>query len=200
MTYPTFNPGEALPASDLNAIGLWRVTNCTVTSVGGTAATASNGVITIGNGNTSVTVNNAFSSDFDHYRIILAGGTASNSSGMSVRLGASNSGYYSSQAYVSYNQDAIGGYVRDNNAATWQNIGGAFPNGLALDITLFNPFASTIRTGLGINSRVDYRTDGAGSLVGNGFHNTAASYTSFTIAPGVGTFSGGVLRIYGYRN
>lgn len=200
MPVPVFSVGEVLTAANMNAVGLWRVTTCTVSSVGGTAATASNGVVTIGSGNTSVTVSNAFSADFDHYRIILAGGSGSNASGMSFKLGSSGSGYYSAQAYVTYAADGVGGYVRDNNAATWQNIGGSFPNGLALDITLFNPFSSTLRTGLAINSRVDYRTDGAGSLVGNGYHNSAASYSSFTISPGVGSMTGGTLRVYGFRN
>ncbi len=47
-SYPVFAAGDVLGAADMNAVGLWRVTTCTVSSAGGTAATASNGVITIG--------------------------------------------------------------------------------------------------------------------------------------------------------
>ena len=57
MTYPTFTNGQVLPASDLNAIGLWLVKSQTV-----------------GTGVSSVTVSNAFSADFDNYRIIYSGG------------------------------------------------------------------------------------------------------------------------------
>jgi hypothetical protein len=71
-TPPTFSVGQFNTAAYMNAIGLWRVTTCTVSSTGGTAATASNGVITIGAGNTSVTVVNAFSADFDNYLVAVS--------------------------------------------------------------------------------------------------------------------------------
>ena len=108
MGYPLFTTGDVLTASDMNAVGLWRVTNCTVTSVGGTAATASNGVITIGTGNTSVTVNNAFSSDYLNYKVIINGNSASAQNDIQIRYsGTTTNSYYWNVAYFAYGSGAL---------------------------------------------------------------------------------------------
>jgi hypothetical protein len=180
MTFPNFSVGETLRSADMNAVGLWLVKTQT-----------------IGTGVSSVTVTGAFSADYDNYRIIVSGGANSGDAGANVQLGSSTTGYYSAQGFFQYTADGTG-YLRNNNAASWTNIGSAFPNGLALDITLFNPGAARF-TGLSINSRTDYRTTGAAS-VGGGIHAVSTAYTAFTFSAGAGTMTGGTIRVYGFRN
>lgn len=179
MGYPSFTAGDVLAASDMNAVGLWLVKTQTV----GTAVS-------------SVTVSNAFSANYDHYQIIYAGGTGSTAQAMTMTLGSSAGGYYASYLSVLYGSDTIG-YVRNNNSASW-DVGGSYPNGNSLNIILYNPF-NTVRTGMNNLGRVDYRTTGAGHVSGSGFHDSAVSYTAFTLTVS-GTITGGTIRVYGFRN
>ena len=180
MTFPVFSTGEVLTASDMNAVGLWLVKSQT-----------------IGSGVSSVTVTDAFSSTYDNYRVIVSGGANTIAAGANVQLGASTTAYYSAQGYITFSADGTS-YLRNDNAASWVNIGSAFQNGLALDITLFNPGIAKY-TGLAINSRTDYRTNGAASF-GGGIHAVATAYTGFTFSSGSGTMTGGTIRVYGFRN
>jgi hypothetical protein len=194
MPVPDFSPGEILTAAVMDSVGLWRVTGCTVTSVGGTAATASNGVITVGTGNTSVTVNNAFSSNFDNYRIIYTNGSASTTASLNVQLGSATTNYFNSTVYTIFASGVVGSTF--NNGVT-----GAFvyagacdaTNGTHLTIDVFSPFL-TKSTGYGGSFIV---TDVSGHT--GGLQKSNTSFTSFTITPGAGTLTGGQIRVYGYN-
>jgi len=194
MTFPTFSVGETLRAADMNAVGLWRVSNCTVTSAGGTAATASNGVITVGTGNTSVTVSAAFSSAYDNYRIIYSGGVSSAAvTNISLKLGASSTGYYSSTFFAAVTATTVTN-AGVNNGAVWTYGGLATTTSTSMDFDLLNPFLA--KTTIFANG---VYTDTATFGVTNGVHSVATSYTEFTIAPGSGTLTGGTIRVYGYN-
>lgn len=198
MTFPTFAAGEVLGAADMNAVGLWRVTNCTVSSAGGTAATASNGVVTVGTGNTSVTVNNAFSTNYDNYRIVVTG-IAGSVGGVSLALQLNNSTgstYLIGGIFASFGSTTLNGY---GPAATvrWTDIFAldTVTQGATADI--FQPFqvarttfaSNTIRTGTGQNAWY-YMT---------GVDTNAVSNTGFIISPIAGTITGGQIRVYGYN-
>ena len=192
MPVPVFTTGEVLTAANMNAVGLWRVTGCTVTSAGGTAATASNGVITIGTGNTSVTVNNAFSSDYDNYLITINGESSNQTrTDLTMTLGASTASYYSQLVYGAYASTPLA--TAANNAAAWKWVGSCLTDSVAASITVMNPNrAEFTRYTAPWWADVD-----AGN--GSGVHLVATAYTSFTIAPAVGTITGGQIRVYGYR-
>lgn len=194
MPVPDFSPGEILTAAAVDAIGLWRVTTCTVTSVGGTAATASNGVITVGTNNTSITVNNAFSSDYDNYRIIYSGGAGSTDITLSLKLGSSTTGYYSIVNYATYAAATTGLSAGDNNAAQWTYIGYAGTNYTQIATDLIGPNLAKWTT---------YgNASWAGTTIGgdsNGVHQVATAYTSFTVGVNTGNLTGGQIRVYGYR-
>ena len=195
MTFPSFSVGEVLTAADMNAVGLWRVTNCTVTSVGGTAATASNGVITIGSGNTSVTVNNAFSADFDNYLIIISSGATSATCTLQMTLGSTTTGYY----YAGKGRTYAGVDVNNenNNAFGFWYAAEGNVNSLSGTINVGSPFLSKNTT---FNTQIEAtRTDGYSLRVGGYIANTT-SYTSFKLTPNTGSFSSGTIRVYGYRN
>ena len=195
-TPPDFVSGQILTAAQMNAVGMWLNTAPTVTSVGGTSATASNGVITIGAGNTSVTVSNAFSSDYENYRILITGGVATASVNISLQLGASVTGYYDAGAIYAYST-AAQSLVNDNNAASFTRAGAGSVNNLFMDVTLGGP-AVAKTTSYSSTYVLHVTTSQAGSL--GGFHNVATAYTAFTIAPSSGTLTGGKIFVYGFND
>ena len=195
MPVPVFSVNEVLTSSAMNQVGLWRVTTCTVTSTGGTAATASNGVITVGSGNTSVTVSNAFSSNFDNYRIVYSGGTASAVQAITMQMEGSTAGYYGNLFGASFQNTTTSANPIDNQSSwLYAGISSTINNHVCIDI--FNPFLTKVTT---INGTyIPTATNGfCGSIMG--FHNSAASYTGFKLAV-PGTISGGTIRVYGFRN
>lgn len=179
MPVPDFAVGEVLTAAAMDSIGLWLVKTQT-----------------IGTSQTSIPVTNAFSTTYENYFITVSGGASVAAAAVSLQLGASGTGYYSGQIGTDYTSDTIR-YLRDNNSTVWQYAGGAYPDGVALAVTLFRP-ALASRTGIIIHGRPDYRTNGS-ALGGNGYHNVATGYTGFTIACS-SAITGGTIRVYGYRD
>ena len=195
MSYPTFSVGETLKAADMNAVGLWRINNCTVTSVGGTAATASNGVITVGTGNTSVTVSAAFNSSFDNYRIVYGGGVGSTAITLSLQLGGSTTGYYSIVNYAAYAATGTPLSTGDNNQALWRYVGYADANYAQMSLDVIAPNLARWTT---FNAASWAATTVAGTS--SGIHQVATAYTSFTLGVNTGSLTGGKIRVYGYNN
>jgi hypothetical protein len=175
MTYPSFNPGDVLFASDQNAVGLWLVKTQT-----------------IGTGVSSVTVTNAFSSAYDNYLITVSGGTGSANSEMNLRFGAAVTGYRWSFLFTFYT--ATVGALGSSSAASIQYVGSATPSSLSAYITVQNPFLSEQTFVQATSSPESFSGNATGQLT-----NTT-SYTDFSLLLGVGTMTGGTIRVYGYRN
>ena len=191
MSYPVFSSGDVLNASDMNAVGLWRVTGCTVSSVGGTAATASNGVITVGTGNTSVTVSNAFSTSFNSYKVVYTGGVGSTQIDMFLTLGATATGYKWSAVYTPYNATPTGA---GTNVGTYFGFAASADTAWAHgQFELHNPFGSA-RTFFNAQN-VNF----AAGLNSVGFLDNNTSYTAFTLTCSGGNITGGTIRVYGYN-
>jgi F0F1-type ATP synthase membrane subunit c/vacuolar-type H+-ATPase subunit K len=182
MPVPDFSPGEVLTAAAMDSIGLWLVKTQTV---GSTAVS-------------SVLVTDAFSSNFTNYRILVTGGSSNTPLALGLQMGTTltGTGYYSGIIGTNYAGGTSSG--TDNNSTYWTIAGSAMPDGIALDVVLTEPFL-TRKTGLAINSRIDYRTNGAGTM-GNGFHNVSASYTGFALVVTGGNFANCTIRVYGFRN
>ena len=176
--------------------GLELVTTCTVTSTGGTSATASGGVITIGTGNTTVTVANAFSSIYDNYLITVGGGVSSVSAdNLGLQMGSTLTGYRSSITGTSTASAFAGGYDNNTNQR-WIWAGAINVQGVYARIELANPF-------LALNTFMQtqmIRTGANGHWVSFGTLENTTSYTSFVIQPASGTLTGGKICVYGYRN
>ena len=175
MTYPVFATGDVLPASDMNAIGLWLVKSQTV----GTAVS-------------SVTVSSAFSASYDAYKIVYVGGVGSTALNINMTLGASATTYNMSLPYVTYGSASASG-TSLSSATSWALMGTATTNSASLDVDLFNPFLAQYTRALGI-----YVSDTeAGTYAG--IHKTASSYTAFTLTASTGTLTGGTISVYGFR-
>ena len=151
----------------------------------------------IGSGVQSFTVSNCFSSEYDNYKIILTGGTASANSDGSFILGASTTGYNTAGSYNNYTSTTYGGFAVANNASSgtvWAYAG----KGITCDLILYGPFASG-RTAY--NFQAAMMGNASPRWVGGGYHDVAASYTDITFqTQGGNTITGGSVRIYGYRN
>ncbi len=198
MAIKTFTTGEVLTASDtntyLNDAGLVLITSgITVSSTGGTAATVSNGTVTIGTSNTAVTVSGAFSATYNNYRIIVTNSVGSAVSNVALKLGASTTGYYDSGQVINYSGAGITG-VSDNNAAAFTRSAVTDTTNWQATIELYAPFLAT---------RTFYRSEYFGASQAGyftGLHTSATSHTQFTLTPdSPGTITGGTIRVYGYR-
>ena len=155
------------------------------------------GTVTIGSVVSSVTVSGAFSTTYDNYKIVVAGGVGSSAShvALGLKLGASATGYYAVAANLVYS-NASTQYVFNNNTASWTQASAVTSSGFGAEITLFNPFLA-IRT-VYTSQVIPMATDAAAGP-SNGYHTAATSYTDFTLTPASGTLTGGTISIYGYR-
>lgn len=180
MAIKSFSTGEVLTASDTNAYlansGLVYVTSTTVP----TAAS-------------SVTIQNAFNTTYDAYRVVLANVDGSAASSAIVIELVDSGG---TVAPATYSQTGIflsfaSTTVNALNQTAWDmglsatNFGGAFE--------LYNPFLAVA------TYMTSQTTDDTYLRVYGGKHTTAASYTGIKLAPNTGTMSGGTITVYGYR-
>lgn len=177
MTYPVFATGDVLPASDMNAIGLWLVKSQTV-----------------GSGVSSVTVTGAFNANFDNYLITYTGGVQSTTVDGFLRLGASTTNYAFQIIYAAFGAGSVSTYGLASSSSFLYAISGD-ANGSWMNCQLFNPFKTTYTT---LNAAIV--GSGTTPIYLGGMHKTAASYTDFTIGPNLGTLTGGTIRVYGMRN
>ncbi len=184
MTYPSFTAGDVLGAADMNAVGMWLVKTQTV-----------------GSGVSSVTVNNAFSSLFDNYKVIWSGGQSSGAVEIIFQLTASGTasttGYYGTLVWANLTTGVVSGAV-NNNASSFQWAGGgagANDGAASLNVDVLCPYL-TKRTRLH-NGQVLYST-----VYGTytGLHDLGNSYDGFKLTPYTGTISNGTIRVYGYNN
>ena len=176
MSYPSFITGEILTAADMNAVGLWLVKT-----------------VTVGAGVTSVPVTDAFSADYDNYRITYTGGVGSASASLQMRLGSTITGYYNQLIYATYAAPTPPiANVPDNNGTQWSFVGANNTTMPRIEMQITNPFSS-YRTGMN-GSYVDTGIGGHFA----GYLNDTTSYTGFTIFAGSSTtLTGGIIRVYG---
>ena len=163
----------------MNAVGLWLVKTQTI----GTAVA-------------NVTVTGAFSSTYDNYLVTLSGGTMSAAGAIHMRLGASNTGYYGFLIYGDATTNTVLGAGR-NNLDYAYFVGGV--QGANQSATVFTHVMNP--------GRAAYtRFVGGAYQNGNGYgtmqseHRVATAFTDFLLQPEAGTFTGGTIRVYGYRN
>ena len=151
---------------------------------------------TIGTTVASVTVTGAFSATYDNYLIVVTGGATSTDSSLSLTLGATATGYYSSGITVDYTSTTVNGTAA-TNAANWLNLVRGSTNGLNGAITLNDPFNAK-QTHFGSNGSRGTTTGNFNMLFG--YLANSTSYTAFTLTTGTGTITGGTVRLYGYAN
>jgi hypothetical protein len=175
MTYPTFNNGDVLPASDLNAIGMWLVKSQTV-----------------GAGVGSVAITNCFNSDFRNYRVTFEGGSQSgNNLAMQLQF-ANTTGHYSTMRYEPW-AGVAASLPASNLTFAYFGLSGT-ANQATMSFDVFAPNLPQVTKFSGMFTADSYYGTGGGVY----FQTT--QLTGFTIIfPGF-TNTGGVVKVYGYRD
>jgi hypothetical protein len=178
-TPPDFVAGSVLTAAQMNQIAMWEIKSDVI----GTAVA-------------SVTVTNAFTTDYQSYKIVISGVSFS-TLGTAVYLKLNNSTGTTYFGNMSYN---IPGSTASALSAQNGNNLGFFINTAShvgfndMEMVIANPFTVTTTNCFGLYANRSYN----GAF---GTHDSnAASSTGFILAPGAGTMTGGTIRIYGYRN
>ena len=167
-------------------------------AVTGNVTSANQGLIlvktqTIGSAVSSVTVSDAFSADYDNYKIIISIDNSSTSfAELRLSLGGITFNYYSGGLDIYWG--AFSQLFTEGPEGEWK-IGFQDSGATVCIVELQNPFSSTSRTS--ISALQSPRT---GSLTMMGFVDSIASATSVIISPDSGTISGGTIRVYGYNN
>ena len=149
---------------------------------------------TIGTTVSSVTVSDAFNATYDNYKILISGGDSSTELTLNMTLGASATQYYAGGRYTAWNTGSGSDFNQDNGTS-WQRVGWARPSP-NMNFDILNPFLAKLTMGNALNSFV-----GASSLGTAVYqHNSAVSYSAFTLTTSTGTLTGGTIRVYGYAN
>jgi hypothetical protein len=181
MPVPDFSPGEVLTAAAMDSIGLWLVKSQAV-----------------GTGVSSVPITGAFSADYDNYRIVYSGGTASANGELLLTLGATVTGYFNTVLYGAWSATPTSLAAGTGSSSSFAFAGVADPDGAFLDLSVMNPFLAR-RTAI-YGGFVGFDSDRVGGFT-SGFVSDTTSYTGFTITPSGGaTLTGGTVRVYGVRN
>ncbi len=180
MTYPTFTNGQVLPASDLNAIGLWKINTTAV-----------------GTGVSSVNLSNIFSADYERYKIVYQGGVFSASgANLYLQLFFNGSNYFSAVNYQTATSYAVG-TTGIAGGTTWMvGITGNTSN-TQYDIELTSPLSSAWKVGQSTFTAGDNVASYGGST--RIWNTNSTTSTGFSLYPSTGTMSGGTIYVYGYR-
>ena len=176
MTYPVFASGDVLNASDMNGVGLWLVKSQTVGSTVGTVA-----------------VTDCFNSNFRNYRVTFEGGSQSTNDNALQLQFANTTGHYASMRYDSWNGVGSGTLGSSNLTFAYFGLSGT-ANQCTFSMDVFAPNLAQI-------------TKYSGAFTSNNFFGTGGGVyfqttqlTGFTIIfPGY-TNTGGVVKVYGYRD
>jgi len=169
--------------------------SASVFSASAVAATASGLTLitsqVIGSGVSSVAVSSAFSTTYDAYKIVIAGGAGSSANaGIRMTLGATTTNYYYGVPVAIYSGGAYAS-LAGSNTSSWE-VGSVNAASLNLNVELVDPFNAKITK---MFAQVAKDTSGGS---GGGFLDNTTSYTAFTFTPSAGTFTGGTIYVYGY--
>jgi len=167
----------------------------TPTSVAGTNVSISGATVTM-SGTTAAFINGCFTSEFDNYRIVISDTTMSSSSSYYMRLRTttdSTTTYYYAGPYRFY-AAAGGGDTFGNNTSQWilGTPNATIPSMAVVDVC--SPNLAKFTTFQALCTNWDTMINVGGN------HQTATSYTGFTIFSIGGIAITGTVRIYGYRN
>ena len=178
MPVPDFSPGEVLTAAAMDSIGLWLVKT-----------------VTIGSGVASVPVTDAFSANYDSYRVVISNGVGSLiNPTLNIIFGATVTNYeYAYGAFANGLAAGVG-----STTGTFIPTGQSNTNITSASFDVLNPFLARYTVVFGGNSYDLNNQQSRGPY--NGVLKNTTSYTDFTISPASGTLTGGTIRVYGYRN
>jgi hypothetical protein len=177
MTFPNFSAGEILRAQDMNAVSGWLISTTT-----------------IGNGVTSVPVNDCFPTDYDVFRIIIENLDTNGTASHDIQLqGITGSVYFTGGNLMGWGGGTITGYGPAAQTTWFVSANVAASTGTVVTLDLWNP-NNTRR-----KYAVSHGLAGNGHCMLNLYSTSNSSATGFTLAKGGNTMTGGTIRVYGYK-
>ena len=180
-TPPDFSSGAVLTAAQMNAVGLWEITEVNLST------TAIDGI---------------FTSDFDNYRIIIRGAITSGANGLiQLRWRNTSNATVSSANYQSgtFRYDSTG--TAYNYATTGATFG---ETGMNLSTSQYGSCVMDIYAPR-LTEFTSYTLQGAAHITGVSMVTTAGAINLTTNMAGIifnttaGTIAGGKVTVYGYR-
>ena len=179
-TPPDFSSGAVLTAAQMNSVGLWLVKTQTV-----------------GSAVASVAVTDAFSADYDNYKIVLTGGVSSSAfASLNLTFGATVTGYSRTGFFMVAPGTGLTG-IADVNVASIVACGTGTASSLLMNADIYTPF---LAKPTGVKSDTQRQTSNSAAFWIQGFLEDTTSYTGFTLTASTGTITGGTIRVYGVRN
>jgi len=186
--YPDDTDPVANGAQDIEDLALAVETTVSGLSEGGLVFISRT---TIGSAVSSVTVSGAFSTDYDSYKIIVAGGAGSTGMALKVTLGATSTGYTFAEQFTVYASPSAQASATVNGA--YWNAGRGDTTTLTMLMDIHSPFLTEYTTYQSAWSRAN-----DAMAVTGGYLNDTTSYTAFTLTTSTGTMTGGTIDVYGY--
>jgi hypothetical protein len=150
----------------------------------------------IGSGVSSVSITDIFSSTYDNYLITISGGVNSSGTNIALRMGTTSSGYYYAGISINFGGTTVVGESAQN-ASSWVTAGTGSSNTLNGEMLVFCP--NLAKNTQGAFRSTETSTSGPFKTFG-GYLADTTQYTSATIFPTGGSFTGGTIRVYGYAN
>ena len=181
-TPPVFSSAAVLTAAQMNSVGLWLVKTQT-----------------IGSAVASVDVTDAFSSDFDNYRITVSGFTCSAGGAAMLISCVTTSGVVNASNWIGNTFYITAGGA---GALTNANVTNAGACEVGYGSTAIGSIMSDIlgpQAARPTNVRFN-DCDESYWRVGAFFLNNTTNFTRIRFALNSGTMTGGTIRIYGMRN
>lgn len=182
MSYPSFAAGDILNASDMNAVGLWKVAELSFTNT------------------TNPFINGCFTSNFQNYLVKITAQSNGGNADVSYRLRSGTSttdngpnydrfGFYWAGSAINFTAaNQTSGYATDATSVG-TNTGVA-------DLTFFRPNEAVVTvqntTAWGANSGYNY-------LFSTRIETTT-QYTGIELLTGTAVTITGTMRVYGFRN
>jgi hypothetical protein len=181
MAVKTFTTGEVLTSADTNTYlansGLVYITSST-----------------IGTGVAAVNLTGVFSSTYNNYRVTLRINTATAANILAIQLGTGSATTTNYKSFLWTPQDnwTTGSPVAVSTTAGLV-ISYSHPSDDTGIIDIINPNQATATSSFG-----SYATNTNGGITA-GTQTDATQFTSLHLVVGGGTFTGGLITVYGYR-
>lgn len=182
MGYPTFAVGDVLAASDMNAVGLWKITKTSFTT------------------QTNADITGVFSSSYDHYIAVFDFTTSLTGQYTHIQLlngTTPKTTNYVRTGFVATSASVLGADAGGSGTSGWA-IAGQSTTGIRATATFYLPNVNT-RTGF-VSSSIYAGPSNTQIYSGNGEQTENYVATGFRItANGNAATQTGSVTIYGYR-
>ena len=188
MTFPVFASGDVLNASDMNAVGLWKIGGASFTTATSFSLPTS-----------------TFTTDYQNYRLIVTLTALTSDADFTVRLRASGSdnstsNYFQGMTGFDNTSAARNQAVNGGTSFSMGESDAALADDYALVLDIFKPQQAFRTTWVGQYFFTDKAAGYNAGRSGGGFFNATTQFDSLSFISSVASSMSGSYYVYGYRN